>query len=325
MANITKKLSDFPLVVSPKNRPTVEKAISEYEAEKDGQSNSAIISAAIKMFRSYFKRSSLRIKEEANLTDEQIQAVNDITLEEFGYARHVLEDADEATEGTPELNHIISVKKSKFIEYEKVYIVGYKANHGEQPNNLPSGKNTGYEQLAYQYIECAKATKETEPTQSSLQAHTEISQATWSRAFKEQKLWDFISNISFKEIDLLNSEINDIERAMHDLKMKRDQKVEEKGLLLGVNSKASDRTEYFNAKQLRDKEMPLLDMGLEKNMAMAPSIEESFDNDLELKSLSKQKLLDIIVKKSPTVKIHDFDKFSKEQLLNIAVAMYGIE
>lgn len=325
MANIAKKLSDFPLVVSPKNRSTVEKAISEYEAEKDGPSNSLIISAAAKMFRSIFKKSRIRIKEEANLTDEQIQAVNDITLEEFGYVRHVLEDADKATEGTPELNHIISEKKSNYREYEKVFIVGYKANHGEHPKSLPAGKNTSYEQLAYQYIECAKATKETEPTQSALQAHTDISQATWSRAFKEQKLWDFISNISFKEIDLLNSEINDIERAMHELKMKRDQKVEEKGLLLGVNSKASDRTEYFNAKQLRDKEKPLLDAGLVKERVEASSIEESFDQDLQLKSLSKQKLLDLIVKKSPSVKIHDFDKFSKEQLLNIAVAMYGIE
>ena len=231
---------------------------------------------------------------------------NDAEIEKLYSFKGYLAENKKMFDRTSEMYRILKKIEKDTDANEKIIGELYQSIHGRKPPPNIYGKKKEYsnEDMSKAYVNCVLESKIAEPTQDQLFEHSNISQPTWSRAFRERVFWMAVNET--------------IER------------------LWNTNSIVKDKLDKIEFHETLKKEQLVADMpskdGKEKNLddvslEVDRSMEENLDKIISpfeqkrLNGLSKNKLIEEIIKVKPTIKRSDLDPHPESTLRKLLITL----
>jgi hypothetical protein len=259
------------------------------------------------LFKKVFGKTTVRLREEKNKTEEEIQELNDIGYEELDYVLETLEEAEDAVEGNSAFTAEINSRKEVIVKERDEFATYYTVQYGHKPIPKMTGKQAEYsnEELAVKYVEYTKGKNKVEPSQSELSDFFNISQSTWSRVQKSSEFWEIIANHT--------------NESMKELLRMRD-------FLVDVHRTSSDKADKIRFERRKSQELQLLDKPNNSIVAVHDDdtilrINNRIDIELEIKRMTKTKLVETVRAISPVLSTHDLEMMDENGLRILLLAL----
>jgi hypothetical protein len=222
------------------------------------------------------------------MSEEEVKEAN---VSEFGKMQHRIATMNEVmnaveVNGTAvkQLKNMVKDLKSTV----ELFQAAFRAQHGEDPMPAEEMARVDEEVLSQHYVSYVLASKNPEPKQSQLAAHSKVSQSTWSRAFKELKFWEGVN----KRTEAVWTAHSVVQKTIEKLKA----------------FDVADHEVHLDQQELQD-------------------IPDPFVTDVEFKadmdkytSWGKQKLIREILRRVPSLRAMELDPKPLETLAKILVA-----
>lgn len=252
------------------------------------------------------KRSSIKsiepaIKINDKLSDVKLKAANDQELDKMLAYKAIIEETIRALvqQNDSPIFNIYDQLRKEYQKQEKAIAALYEEIHGTKPTI----KKNSPDQLAKIYIEFVTEIGSKGPTQEELSGFSKISQATWSRAFRDVQFWK-----------------------------DANQKIEN---LWEVSSVVKDKIEHFENHTRSNKELSIDGMkhpdGSKKTYDDVTPKDYSFKENIDkimapaeqkrIDKLTKPKLIDELIKMKPTIKKAELEAFSDDLLRRTLITL----